>query len=69
MDRFLLRDDQWERIVNLLRIKQFRRIATRYEKLDRNFSGMIILSCVVVEERAAGAPSSTTPVPPSSVHR
>ena len=35
-----------ERFFN--RIKQFRRIATRYEKLDRNFLGMIILSCIMI---------------------
>lgn len=30
------------------RIKQFRRIATRYEKLARNFFGMISLACAYI---------------------
>jgi transposase len=46
-------DHHWYKDRNLVerffnRIKQFRRIATRYEKLDRNFSGMIILSCIMI---------------------
>jgi len=28
------------------RLKEFRRIATRYEKLDRHFAAMIMLACV-----------------------
>ena len=35
-----------ERFFN--RIKQFRRVATRYEKLDRNFMGMINLVCLMI---------------------
>ncbi len=43
-------DRHWYKDRNLVerffnRIKQFRRIATRYEKLDRNFLGMITLVC------------------------
>ena len=30
------------------RLKQFRRIATRYEKLARNFFGMISLACAYI---------------------
>jgi transposase len=30
------------------RLKEFRRIATRYEKLDRHFPAMIMLACVCV---------------------
>jgi transposase len=30
------------------RLKAFRRIATRYEKLDRHFAAMIMLACVYV---------------------
>ena len=30
------------------RLKEFRRIATRYEKLDRHFAAMIMLACVCV---------------------
>ena len=30
------------------RIKQFRRIATRYEKLARNFFGMLSLACAYI---------------------
>ncbi len=30
------------------RLKQFRRIATRYEKLALHFAGMITLACIVV---------------------
>lgn len=35
-----------ERFFN--RIKQFRRIATRYEKLDRSFIAMIRLVCIYI---------------------
>lgn len=35
-----------ERFFN--RLKQFRRIATRYEKTARNFSAMVSLGCVMV---------------------
>ena len=43
-------DRHWYKDRNLVerffnRIKQFRRIATRYEKLDRNFFAMITLVC------------------------
>ncbi len=43
-------DRHWYKDRNLVerffnRIKQFRRIATRYEKLDRNFLAMITLVC------------------------
>lgn len=43
-------DHHWYKDRNLVerffnRIKQFRRIATRYEKLDRNFLSMITLVC------------------------
>ncbi len=43
-------DRHWYKDRNLVerffnRIKQFRRIATRYEKLVRNFLGMITLVC------------------------
>jgi len=30
------------------RLKEFRRIATRYEKLDHHFAAMIMLACVCV---------------------
>jgi transposase len=30
------------------RLKEFRRVATRYEKLDRHFAAMIMLACVCV---------------------
>lgn len=30
------------------RLKQFRRIATRYEKLARNFFGMLSLACAYI---------------------
>jgi|TARA_B100002003_G_C13999357_1_gene482506 transposase len=35
-----------ERFFN--KIKQFRRIATRYEKLDRNFMSMLNLVCTII---------------------
>jgi len=38
--------DLGERFFN--RIKQFRRTATRYEKLARNFFGMISLACALI---------------------
>ncbi|HIJ85505.1 MAG TPA: transposase [Magnetococcales bacterium] len=46
-------DRHWYKERNLVerffnRIKQFRRIATRYEKLDRNFMGMILLACTMI---------------------
>ena len=30
------------------RLKDFRRVATRYEKLDRHFAAMIMIACVCV---------------------
>jgi transposase len=46
-------DRHWYKDRNLVerffnRIKQFRRIATRYEKLDRNFLAMITLVCTYI---------------------
>ncbi len=46
-------DHDWYKERNLVerffnRIKQFRRIATRYEKLDRHFIGMINLACTII---------------------
>ena len=46
-------DPHWYKDRNLVerffnRIKQFRRIATRYEKLDRNFLAMITLVCAYI---------------------
>ena len=46
-------DRHWYKERNLVerffnRIKQFRRIATRYEKLDRNFLAMITLVCAYI---------------------
>lgn len=46
-------DHHWYKDRNLVerffnRIKQFRRIATRYEKLDRNFGAMINLACAMI---------------------
>jgi len=46
-------DRHWYKDRNLVerffnRIKQFRRIATRYEKLDRNFLAMITLVCAYI---------------------
>ena len=46
-------DRNWYRNRNLIerffnRIKQFRRVATRYEKLDRNFMAMIDIACICI---------------------
>ena len=46
-------DRHWYKDRNLVerffnRIKQFRRIATRYEKLDRNFLSMLTLVCAYI---------------------
>ena len=46
-------DHHWYKDRNLVerffnRIKQFRRIATRYEKLDRNYEAMLQLACTLV---------------------
>ena len=46
-------DQHWYKDRNLVerffqRIKQFRRIATRYEKLDKNFIAMASLVCVMI---------------------
>lgn len=46
-------DHHWYKDRNLIerffnRIKQFRRIATRYEKLDRNFIGMLNLVFIFI---------------------
>lgn len=46
-------DRHWYKDRNLVerffnRIKQFRRIATRYEKLDRNFMGFLDMVCAYV---------------------
>ena len=46
-------DCRWYKDRNLLerffnKIKQFRRIATRYEKLDRNFMPMLNLVCTII---------------------
>ena len=46
-------DRHWYKNRNLVerffnRIKQFRRIATRYEKLDRNFMAMIDIACICI---------------------
>ena len=46
-------DRHWHKNRNLVerffnRIKQFRRIATRYEKLDRNFMAMIDIACICI---------------------
>ena len=46
-------DRHWYKDRNLVerffnRIKQFRRIATRYEKLDRNFNAMISVVCAMI---------------------
>lgn len=30
------------------RLKQFRAVATRYDKLSRNFAGMVFLACIVL---------------------
>ncbi|HAX79823.1 MAG TPA: hypothetical protein DCY88_29305 [Cyanobacteria bacterium UBA11372] len=35
-----------ERAIN--RLKQFRRIATRYEKLAANYTAMILLACILL---------------------
>ena len=46
-DRHLYKDRNLiERFFN--RIKQFRRIATRYEKLARNFNAMITIVCTFI---------------------
>lgn len=46
-DRHVYKDRNWvERFFN--RIKQFRRIATRYEKLARNFFAMLNLVCAYI---------------------
>jgi len=46
-DRYIYKDRNLiERFFN--RIKQFRRIATRYEKLDRNFLGFLHLVCAFI---------------------
>ena len=46
-------DHHWYKDRNLVerffhKIKQFRRIATRYEKLDRNFMSMLNLVCTII---------------------
>ena len=46
-------DHHWYKDRNLVerffnRIKQFCRIATRYEKLDRNFMSMLNLVCTII---------------------
>lgn len=46
-------DRHWYKDRNLVerffnRIKQFRRIATRYEKLDRNFMGVLDMVCAYI---------------------
>ncbi len=46
-------DAHWYKDRNLVkrffnRIKQFRRIATRYEKLDRNYEAMLQIVCVLI---------------------
>jgi transposase len=46
-------DHHWYKDPNLVerffnKIKQFRRIATRYEKLDRNFMSMLNLVCTII---------------------
>ena len=46
-------DRHWYKNRNLVerffnRIKQFRRIATRHEKLDRNFMAMIDIACICI---------------------
>jgi transposase len=33
------------------RLKQFRSIATRYEKLARNFESMIYLACIIIHSK------------------
>lgn len=33
------------------RLKQFRSIATRYEKLARNFESMIYLTCIIIHSK------------------
>jgi len=33
------------------RLKQFRSIATRYEKLARNFESMIYLACIIIHAK------------------
>lgn len=30
------------------RLKQFRAVATRYDKLARNFAGMVFLACILL---------------------
>ena len=46
-DRHVYKDRNLvERLFN--RIKQFRRVATRYEKLARDFFGMVCLTCVII---------------------
>ena len=46
-DRHVYKDRNLvERFFN--RLKQFRRIATRYEKLARNFFGMLSLACAYI---------------------
>ena len=46
-------DRHWYKDRNLVecffnRIKQFRRIATRYEKLDRNYEAMLQIVCTLI---------------------
>ena len=46
-------DHRWYKDRNLVerffnKIKQFRRIARRYEKLDRNFMSMLNLVCTII---------------------
>ncbi|HIJ83486.1 MAG TPA: transposase [Magnetococcales bacterium] len=46
-------DRHWYKNRNLVerffnKIEQFRRIATRYKKLDGNFMGMILLACTMI---------------------
>lgn len=46
-DRYLYKDRNLvERLFN--RLKQFRRIATRYEKLSQNFMSMLNLACAYI---------------------
>jgi transposase len=43
-----LRDDQWERLKELNKLKQFRRGATRYDKLLVNFMAFVKLAAIAI---------------------
>lgn len=50
--RYELEDQEWERLapylveVFFLKLKEFRRVATRYDKLARRFLAFVHLACI-----------------------